>query len=306
MKKKYISSLILLTSFVAISYSQSVSFLNTLSDARIAAMGNSGYVLSSPFAVQYNSASVMPEYDPKIGVGASLLLWQPQAADATLVNVAGYTKMKKFGLMAGFRSNKFGNIEKTDDHGNIIGSFAPSENALEIGMGYNASSAISLGISMRYLSSRIDQNTKSSSIASDISLLYHHQQLRLGVGLSNLGPKIDYGYAKYQLPSRIKTGIAYHFLLNEAHAFITAADLFYQLTPNYSGIASGFGAEYNYKKMLALRTGYHYESKYVGASYATIGLGTYFSGLSLDFAYMIASDNNPMRQTMLFTLKWEK
>jgi len=306
MKKRYISSLIFLTFAVAISYSQSVSFLNTPSDARTAAMGNTGYVLSSPFSVQYNSASIMPENESSTGVGASVLLWQPQASDATLFNVAGYRKINNFGFMAGIRSNKQGDITKTDDHGNIIGSFAPSEYSLELGMGYNVTSNISLGISLRHLSSQIDQDAKSSSLASDISMLYHNEKLRLGLGLSNLGSKVDYGYAKYNLPTRIKTGVAYHFSMDGNHAFITAVDAFYQLTPSYSGIASGLGVEYNYKRMFALRTGYHYESETVGASYATIGLGTKFSALSLDFAYIIAQSNNPMKQTMLFSLKWEK
>lgn len=306
MKKRYISSLIFLTFAVAFSYSQSVSFLNTPSDARTAAMGNAGYVLSSPFSVQYNSASIMSENESSTGLGASVLLWQPQASDATLFNVAGYRKINNFGFMAGIRSNKQGDITKTDDHGNIIGSFAPSEYSLELGMAYNVSSNISLGISLRHLSSKMDQDARSSALATDISMLYHREKLRLGLGVSNLGSKVDYGYGSYKLPARIKTGIAYHFSLSGDHSLLTVADIFYQFTPNYSGIASGLGAEYNYKNLFALRTGYHYESENVGASYATIGLGTKFSALSLDFAYMIAQSNNPMRQTMLFSLKWEK
>lgn len=306
MKKRYLTTLILSTFIVAVSYSQSVSFLNTPSDARTAAMGNAGYILSSPFSVQHNSASVMAENGPATGVGASVLLWQPQEADATLFNVAGFHRMNNFALLAGFRSNNMGEFIGTDEHGNIIGSFAPSEYAVEIGVAYSLSSNVSFGISLRYLSSQLDQDIKSSAFSSDISMLYHREDLRFGLGVSNLGSKIDYGNDSYQLPTRIKSGIAYHFSLSDDHSLLTAADLFYQLTPNYSGIASGLGVEYNYKRLFAFRTGYHYEGTNVGASYATIGLGTKFSGLSLDLAYMIAPDNNPMRQTLLFSLKWEK
>jgi len=306
MKKKSISSFIILTFFAAVSYSQSVSFLNTPSDARSAAMGNAGYLLASPFSVQYNSASVMAESLLQTGVGVSALFWQPREAGATLFNVAGFHKIKKFGFLAGFRSNKTGDIAKSDANGNITGSFSPFEYAFEIGMGYDVSTNVSLGISLRHLSSQMDQNIKSSALASDISMLYHHGNLRLGLGISNLGSKIDYGNTKYSLPARIKSGIAYHLTLSNDQALITVADLFYQLTPDYSGVASGLGVEYNYKKLIALRTGYHFESKSVGASYATIGLGTKFSGLSLDLAYLIAQENNPMRQTLLFSLKWEK
>lgn len=304
MKKRYFSSILFLTFSLAVSYSQSVTFLNTPSDARTAAMGNAGYVLSSPFAVQYNSASVMPAYESSTAVGASLLMWQPQIADATLFNVAGYHKVNNFAIMAAFRSNKMGDIAMTNENGTILGSFSPSEYALEVGMGYNVSPYFSLGVSLRHISSQMTKDVKANSLATDISMLYHRDKLRLGLGISNLGSKIDYGDAKYQLPTRVKSGIAYHFSLSEEHALITTADLFYQLTSNYNGIASGLGAEYNYKKLFALRAGYHFESESVGASYTTIGVGTQFSGLSLDFAYMIAQDNNPMAQTLLFSIKW--
>ena len=306
MKKRYLFTFILSIFFAIVSYSQSVSFLNTPSDARAAAMGNAGYILTSPFAVQHNSASVMTENESSTAVGASMLLWQPQATDATLFNVSGYHRLNNFALLAGIRSNKMGEFTATDDNGNIIGTYAPSEYALDIGVGYRLSSNISFGVSLRYITSKLDQEAKSSAFSSDISMLYDRENLRLGLGVSNLGSKIDYGNDSYQLPARIKSGIAYHFTLSEDHSLLTVADIFYQFTPNYSGIASGLGAEYNFKRMIALRTGYHYESKNVGASYTTIGLGTKFSGLSLDLAYMIASDNNPMRQTLLLSLKWEK
>jgi len=249
---------------------------------------------------------VMTENESSTAVGASMLLWQPQATDATLFNVSGYHRLNNFALLAGIRSNKMGEFTATDDNGNIIGTYAPSEYALDIGVGYRLSSNISFGVSLRYITSKLDQEAKSSAFSSDISMLYDRENLRLGLGVSNLGSKIDYGNDSYQLPARIKSGIAYHFTLSEDHSLLTVADIFYQFTPNYSGIASGLGAEYNFKRMIALRTGYHYESKNVGASYTTIGLGTKFSGLSLDLAYMIASDNNPMRQTLLLSLKWEK
>ncbi len=306
MKKRYFSSFIILTFVVAVSYSQSVSFLNTPSDARTAAMGNAGYMISSPFSVQYNSISVMADNDVATGVGASLLFWQPQAIDATLVNVAGYHRFNKLGIMAGYRSNKMSDIEKTDVNGNILGTYAPSEYALDLGVGYNVSDNISLGVALHHISSRLDQESSSSALASDISILYHRERIRVGIGVANLGSKIDYGYADYSLPTRIKSGIAYRFSFGGDHALYSVADLYYQLADNYEGIAGGLGMEYCYRDMLFLRTGYHHESENVGASYATVGLGTKFSQISLDLACLTAQENNPISQTFLISLKWER
>ncbi|MCK9436650.1 MAG: PorV/PorQ family protein [Synergistaceae bacterium] len=306
MKKRYFSTLILSTFIVAVSYSQSVSFLNTPSDARSMAMGNAGFILSSPFSVQHNSASVMAEDEVSTGLGASLLLWQPQETKATLFNLAGYHRINKFALLAGFRTNRMGEFTGTDANGSVLGSFSPSEYALEVGIAYSLTSNIAVGVSLRHLSSRMSEEAKSSALASDISMIYHHEKLRLGLGVSNLGTEIDYGIASYKLPARFKSGIAYQFSLGADHSLLTAADLFYQFTPNYSGIASGIGAEYRFKEKIAVRTGYHFESTNVGSSYATIGLGTKFSGLSLDLAYLVAQGDNPKRQTLLLSLKFER
>lgn len=286
------------------AYGQSVSFLNSPADARLAALGNTGYVLLSPFAVQHNSAAITLEGKPSLGIGATFLKWQPKASDATLFNAAGYKAFNKWGITAGVRSNKFNEIIKTDDHGTPRGSFVPSELDLSLGLAFRVNTRISLGMSLRHLSSKLDDDAATSAIASDLSFLYHRDDLRLGLGVSNIGSKVDYGREKYTLPTRLKSGVAYQLLDKQPHALLATADLFYQITPGYSGLASGLGAEYSYNNLLAFRAGYHFEGKDVGPSYATVGGGLQFAGVSLDLAYMIAGSGNPMAQTLMFSLKW--
>src|SRR5690554_5039732 len=245
MKGKYIISLVFLA-LVVCTYGQGVAFLNAPSDARSAAMGNTGYVLASPFAVNYNSALIMLESEPSVGVGVSLLLWQPQAVDGTLYNAAVYKKFKKWGIMGGFRSNKYGEITKSDENGTPYDTFVPSELDFSLGIAYAINPSISIGVSLRHVSSKIDEDVKSSSMASDISLLYSRESFRLGLGISNVGSKIDYGNVTYDLPTRIKTGGTYLFRFNKKHDLVTSADVYYQLTTNYSGLAGGWGAEYNF------------------------------------------------------------
>lgn len=304
MRKSCLVSLILLLFVLSDAYSQSVSFLNSPVDARLAALGNTGYLLTSPFASQHNSATIMLGNEPSLGIGASLLMWQPRSSDATVINAGGYKRFNKWGIAAGFRSNKFSEIIKTDDHGTPRGSFVPSEFDLSLGVAFSVNDHISLGMSLRHLSSKMDDDATTSAIASDVSLLYHRDDLRLGLGVSNIGSKVDYGHEKYPLPTRVKSGVAYQLMDKQRHALLATVDLFYQITPGYSGLASGVGAEYSYNNMLSLRAGYHFEGKDVGPSYATVGGGLQFAGVSLDLAYMIAGSDNPMRQTLMFSLKW--
>ncbi|MEA4916240.1 PorV/PorQ family protein [Proteiniphilum sp.] len=306
MKKRYLGTVTLLTCMIGLSYGQTASFLNSFSDARTAGMGNAGYVLSSPFAVHHNIAAMMPKSGPSAGVGLSGVFWQPNAINSTIFNVSGYTKFKNFGFAVGFRNNSLGAIEEMDDQGNAGASFSPSEYALEVGVGYNVSADISLGATMRQIGSNIYKDNKGSAVAADIALLYHSADLTLGLGLTNLGSKIDYGRGSYSLPSRFRTGAAYQFLSKDKHALKGVADAAYQFTPDHSGVAAGLGAEYNYNNMLSMRTGYHFEGEKVGDSYATLGGGVYFSGFSFDIAYMIGGSNSYMGQTMIFSLKWTK
>jgi len=303
MKKLYFASIVSLIFCITTANAQSVSFLNYFSDARTAAMGNAGYVLSSPFAVQRNMAAIMFD-SPTTEVAASYLSWQPEAANSALINVAGYTKQSKVGLAAGIRYHTLDVVEQTDENGNVIKTFTPSEYAIEIGCGYKFNANTAAGINLHYISSDIGGEKKASAIAADISMLFNHDNFTAGLGCSYLGSKINYGYSNYALPTRIQSGIAYRFLDKDKHCITGAVDAAYQLTSYYNGILSGIGAEYTYNKLISLRTGYHFESETIGASYASVGCGVHLHDFSIDFAYMLAQNNNPMRQTMIVSLKW--
>jgi hypothetical protein len=303
--KRYFASIIMLI-VVALSYGQSIPFLNFFSDARTAAMGNTGFVVASPFAVNRNTAAFMLNNPLSTEVGASYLSWQPQVTNSTLINAAGYTKHNNIGLAAGVRYHTLNAIEITDEQGNALESFSPSEYTMEVGFGYRLKPAIALGVSLRYISSDMGGEKKSSAIASDISALYNNKNLSAGVGVSNLGSKINYGNSEYDLPARIQSGISYRFLDKEEYSVMGVADAAYQISSGSNGLVSGIGAEYTYKKLASLRAGYHFEDELVGASYGTVGCGVHFSDFSVNFAYMLASNNNPMRQTMIISLQWGK
>lgn len=67
----------------------------------------------------------------------------------------------------------------------------------------------------------------------------------------------------------------------------------------------GLGAEYRYKKLFALRSGYFHEHSSKGnRKYFTLGLGIPFSLFSLDFSYLVPTNgqNSPLQKTFRISL----
>jgi hypothetical protein len=306
MKKRFFIGILLITSFISSSFGQAVPFLNAFSDTRTAAMGNAGYALPSPFGAHRNTAAIIADNAPTTAVAISYLLWQPQNANTSLLNAGGYTQFKNWGLAAGFRSNSLPTIEKTDEQGNVTGTFSPSEYVAEVGLGCKINSLLSAGAAFRYLSSDMGGEKKGIAMAADISMLYSNGNISAGIGISNIGSKITYDLTEYVLPARLNAGGAYRYSIDDKHALTGIADAAYQLSSGYTGLAVGIGAEYTYNHLLSMRTGYHLENSAMGASYATLGCGVHLSAFEFGFACIIAGNNHVMRQTMMFSLKWEK
>jgi hypothetical protein len=66
------------------------------------------------------------------------------------------------------------------------------------------------------------------------------------------------------------------------------------------------GAEYWYAKQFALRAGYFHESMMKGnRKFYTIGLGLRLNSFGIDFSYLIAKQNNPLENTLRFSLLFD-
>lgn len=295
---------LVLLAFVPQLFSQSVNFVNTPADARLVGIGNAGFVLESPFAVQRNFASSLKPLSPKSQVGVSYLRWQPTVSSNSMYNAAGYSRFDKFSLGASFRYNSYGAIDISNEQGQVSGSASPMEYAVDLGFGYQFSERITLGVALRYIHSDMGSIEKASAVSTDLSLLYSKNRLSAGLGLTNLGTKVNYGYSDYSLPMRIQSGVSYYLYSTHNHSVTAVADLAYQVVPSFSGVIAALGGEYAYNKMFFVRTGYHYEDALVGSSYATLGLGVTYTEFSLDLAYVIANSAAPLNQTMIVTLKW--
>lgn len=296
---------LLFQSVSGFSFAQSVPFINYNTDARTAALGNTGYVLKSAFSVNRNAATLLLHQANTMEVASSYLSWQPQVATNKLLNVAALMIKERTGYGVGFRYNILKPIEELDGQGNQIGFIKPKECATDLSIAYKMNPSVLLGVTLRYLYSDLGGEKKAFAFASDVSVLYTRPKWNAGLGYTNLGTKLNYGNLAYNLPTRMIGGLAYRFLDKVNHTILASADIAYQFSPNSKGLAGGLGSEYTYKQTFSLRIGYHLESEIVGSSYATVGCGVYYKRFDLSFAFLQASDNNPVRQSLLVSLKKE-
>lgn len=301
MKKTIISFITILLISTGSIFAQSVSFVNYNNDARMAAMGNAGSVLPGAFAVRNNAASIVMAEDVNSELGFSYLSWQPNAVSASSIDFAGFYKLGKFGISAGINHTGFQAYDVTDEFGSIRESIKPSDLLAEIGVAYQIAPSLGLGVSVRYINSKLGDDAKGSTIGADISMVYRADKLHAGLSLSNLGGKIGYGNEEYALPSRVKLGVAYELVDVDKHNLQAVADIGYQFVKEYDGAIVGIGAEYLFNQMIAVRGGYHYADKAIGASHASIGAGVRVSVVGFDFAYLIAGNDSPVNNSFMLT-----
>jgi hypothetical protein len=157
-----------------------------------------------------------------------------------------------------------------------------------------------------------------------------------GLTISSLGGKISY-YSQISsgdfLPANLGLGSNFNFQFGKDHQLGLAFDLNKLLvpTPDSAGnfrnesvaegifksfadapggvheelqeINASFGVEYWWKKMIALRTGYFYESKYKGdRHYFCLGAGFKYHFIQFDYSYQINTSNPELNNIMRFGL----
>ncbi|MCD0487531.1 type IX secretion system outer membrane channel protein PorV [Pedobacter sp. MC2016-14] len=184
----------------------------------------------------------------------------------------------------------------------------------------------------------------SALLKKPVYLIGKEALLSAGINISNIGSKLSYSDdgTRYFLPTNLKIGAASTFLLDKSNELTFALDfnkLMVPTQPSYDvdgNIIAGknpnrsvpagifgsfndapggfkeevkevnvaFGMEYWYKKQIAFRTGYFYESPDKGdRRYFTLGAGFKYSNYNLDISYLIANQQrSPLANTLRFTL----
>jgi len=163
--------------------------------------------------------------------------------------MAGYYKLdEESAVSSSLRYFSLGNIQLTDNSGNILNSVKPSEFSIDFGYTRKLGDNLSIGGALRYINSRLvtgDVGTgvvykAGNSVAADVSLYYHGMAdeqssgLNWGITLSNLGSKIGYtndANNKDFIPANLGFGLAYINVINESNKISFALDVNKLLVP---------------------------------------------------------------------------
>lgn len=251
-------------------------------------------------------------------------------------------KMGKSGALGiEFSSLNFGDIPvtTTNQPDGTGGFFSPS--FFQLGLGYSLTYAnkISVGALVRYVSESL-QDISASGIAIDAGVQYvsgENDNFKLGIALKNVGTPMAFGGegltvrrpnptpdggvvyeiafnsrgAEFELPSSLNLGVSYDFYVAEENYIRALANF----TSNaFSKDQIGFGAEFSFRNLFAVRGGYKLDvghsdveaqSIYTGFSAgASVEVPISSGGankLGLDYAYRTT---NPFKGTHNFTLRF--
>lgn len=321
-----------------------VPFLRILPDARSGGMGDAG-MASSPDAnsIYYNLAKT-PFIAAKEGIAASYNPWMKEAADDMyLLALAGFYRFADHqALSASVRYFSLGSTPFIDYSGNKLMSFKPAEYTVELGYARQLSSRFGIGITGRYIHSRLATGDASgasykagNAAAADISFYYNglveKKGWTAGLSLSNLGSKISYAGREQRdfLPASLNAGGAFTETLDEDNAISFMLDVNKLLVPDVPGNAAdmkayretgvmkswfesfsndawqlGLGIEYNYKDLLYLRTGYSRKSYTAGNWQSlTAGIGLQWNQAMLNFSYLIPTGDKISRSPLSNTMR---
>ena len=249
----------------------------------MAGAGTSSTSVNMAYAALGNPAA-SAQVHKTIEAGVSYATWAPQyAAGKTLsVGVTG-RPAEDLSLSVALSRQGFGTLDSDTEAG-----FAPSDLLFGAGVGYALGESFSLGASLVYMKQALLSDYSLSALAVNALAQYRFAGLNVAAGLVNLGGKVKSdGGSSYALPTSVKLAADYTLSFGKADLqFALDGDYFF--SGNYAvaaGLNLGIGG------IGFLRGGYRFASaQAVIPSFLALGGGLTFKGVTLDLAYLTASD----------------
>ena len=226
-----------------------VPFLRISPDPRAGGMGDLGIATSPDASSSYYNVGKVVFNESKAGINLAYTPWLKRLVnDVYLASAAGYYKLSEDEALSGsLRYFSLGQIQFTDQFGNLQGTGQPRELGFDLGYSRKLSPKSSIGVALKYIYSNLASGASSSagtykagsSIAGDIGY-YHNTQntagqgWTFGVALTNLGAKIAYtsnADAKDYIPANMGLGATYTAVFDESNKIMFGVDFNKLLVP---------------------------------------------------------------------------
>lgn len=316
-----------------------VLFLLIEPGARASGMGESYVAIADDATASYfNPAALYGQTRHQVGL--THMKWLPGLADDMSYNFLAYSQPVEGWGNIGLNISllNLGEQTRTDERGNVQGSFSSYDMAVSAAYGAQISNNMSAGIGLKFIRSNLATTGAGiergkgvgNSFAADLGLLWHlTPTLNFGASLRNLGPKIAYIDASQAdpLPQHLVVGMAYKLLDSEYNDVMLSLDLYKPLIADGSFVGNlvkawgdeglgeeikqmdlHVGGEYKYglsakqdETFIALRGGYSLDHD-GDLNLMTAGLGLKFNIFQVDAAYIFGGNDNPLQDNTRFSL----
>jgi hypothetical protein len=278
--------------------STAVPFLRISPDARAGGMGDAAIATMPDANAAFWNLAKIPFTTKNASIALNYTPWLKDLGltDVYLASFAGYYKLdEESAISSTLRYFSLGNIQLTDNSGNLLNSVKPSEFAIDFGYSRKIGDNLSIGGALRYINSRLvtgDVGTgvvykAGNSVAADVSLYYHGMAdeqssgLNWGITLSNLGSKIGYtndANNKDFIPANLGVGLAYVKVINESNKVSFGLDVNKLLVPvapkatgNYSADSASLASYRNTGVVSSWLKSFHDGSSLMSSFQASLG-----------------------------------
>lgn len=226
-----------------------VPFLRISPDARAGGMGDLALATDPDASSSYFNLGKVAFNEMPSGINLTYTPWLKKLVnDVYLASIAGYYKLDDLQAISGsLRYFSLGNIQFTDQYGQLQGEGRPREFGIDIGYSRKLTDRTGLGVGLKYINSNLAKGASSANgnykagnaVAADLGF-YHNRQddagqgWSFGVALTNLGSKISYtdnADQKDFIPANLGLGTTYTKVIDESNKFAIGVDLNKLLVP---------------------------------------------------------------------------
>lgn len=236
-------------------------FLNIVTDARSAAMGDVGVATTADGNSIFHNGAKMVFHKSEGSLAVNYTPWLRQLTDDIYIWNATYQQRiderSAFGI--GFRNFNYGEIEITQE-GNSGSGSNPTANPYEFSIdgayALKLSDNYSMSVALRYTRSdlsitgtNITDIEPTNGFAVDISGYYQSNEkaydqfngvFRGGFAITNLGPKVDVVGREEFLPTNLKLGGGFDFIFDDYNQVGVTLEFSKLLVPSVNGEDENF------------------------------------------------------------------